>query len=1096
MIPAAGGKGKVKSSFTAFIAGMEESWKCFVISLLKNGIFIGFMISTEKAEQPISRKGFFCFICIYKGGEQMSFVHLHLHSPFSFLDGAGEIEEMAQKAAGFGMPALAVTDHDNVCAAVKFHKACRTAGIKPVQGVEITLENGSHLTLLARTNRAYRSICRVLTRAHLENERGEPLTPFSLLPELEEVVVLSGCRRGELASLILQGDYRKAYQRAGEYLAVFGRENFYIELQGGRLPGNRFLNQRLLELAQAYNIETAAANNVHYARHEDFIIHDLLTCVRTLTTVQEIHPQRPLNGENDLKSAFEMAELFNFCPRAGQNTLHIAGECEAVLAETGPHLPSYCPEPGKASDILKELAFAGAKSRYGKITTRVRERLERELQVIDQLGLSDYFLVVWDVARFARSRGIRYAGRGSAADSLVVYCLYISDVDSLERGLLFERFMSAERKGLPDIDIDFESRCRDDVIDYVYQRYGKERVARVATYNTFQARSAVRDIGKALGLSEEELGKIAKRLPHTHADNIRKVLMTLPELRNSPLFSERCRLLLDICEKIAGFPRFLGTHLGGVVISDIPLMHLTPLQKSALGPVICEFDKDDVEDLGLAKLDLLPLRTLSVISDAARFIEKSGQDFDYHTIPLDDKESYAMINQGETIGVFQLESPAQRALQAHFNASHMEDMVASMALIRPGPIKGNMVDPYIERRHGREEVTFLHPLLKPILEKTYGVVLFQEQVIEIATVIAGFSPGEADRLRRVMTHARSEKTMQEIGREFVQRSIANGIKKELAGDIFNCIRGYASYGFCEAHAAAFAATSFKTAYMVRHYPAEYYAAILNNQPMGFYPPYIICGEARRRGIIILPPDINASDSDFTVPGENIIRVGLKQVKGMSAGALTAIRQAREREPFKDSLDFLQRSRVNRDIMENLIKCGAMDSLRGNRRQSLIDLPAWMHYLKNEQSGEQAIFNMQEELAGSDFTDPVKRALEREILGLDIGPHFMAAWRSELQRRNIISSRDLKKLADGSRVSTAGLLFRPHRPPTRSGKITVFFSLTDEFGLTDVTMFETIYMKYGEYIFGEQKGPLLVKGILNRRGNGVSVIAREVCFLQE
>lgn len=1026
----------------------------------------------------------------------MSFVHLHTHSTFSFLDGASPVEELVKKATEWNMPALALTDHDNVCGAVKFYNAAREAGIKPVQGVELTMEGGGHLTVLARNSRGYAAICSLLTKAHVDNPRGEPAASFRSLEGLEEVIVLSGCRHGEINRLILQGQYKKACLRAQEHLDILGKDNYCIELQGGCLPGDFFLNYRLMELAGYLDIKIVASSNVHYAGHQDFIIHDLLTCIRTLTRVQDIHPLRPLNGENYIKSFTQMEKLFSSFPRALGNTVRIAGECDPVFNHKQPHLPCYSDTDGETPvQMLSRLAFEGARSRYGKVSRKVKARLDSEIEVIDKLGFADYFLVVWDVARYARSRGIRYAGRGSAADSLVVYCLYISEVDSLQRGLLFERFMSLERKGLPDIDIDFESRYRDEVIDYVYKRYGDERVARVATYNTFQVRSAIRELGKVLGFEEEELGRIAKKLPHTHADNIRKVLSTLPELKNSPLQEERFRLLLDVTEKIAGFPRFLGTHLGGVVISSIPLINLTPLQRSALGPIITQFDKDDVEELGLAKLDLLPLRTLTVISDATRYIKEGGQEFNYESIPLDDRASYDMINQGDTIGVFQLESPAQRSLQSHFNASHMEDMVASMALIRPGPIKGNMVEPYIARRHGQEEISYLHPLLKPILEKTYGVVLFQEQVIEIATAIAGFSPGEADRLRRVMTHARSEKVMQEIGAEFVEHSEKNGVAGDLAREIFACIRGYASYGFCEAHAAAFATTSFKTAYMIKHYPAQYYTAILNNQPMGFYPPYIICGEARRRGISLLPPDVNASRSDFQVENKKAIRVGLKYVRGMSSDALLRIAAERTREPFNSPLEFMERSGVNRDIMENLIKCGALDTLQENRRQMLMEVPTWMEYIKNKRNGEQELFknfNKAEEVA--DFSPREKEAMEREILGLDIRSHFMAELRAELSMRNIYSSMEVRKLPAGKHVQAAGLLFRPHRPPTRSGKIVVFFSLTDEFGLIDVSVFETVYMKYGDFIFGEQKGPLLVKGRISRRGNGVSILAQHISFL--
>jgi error-prone DNA polymerase len=1025
-----------------------------------------------------------------------SFVHLHCHSPFSFLDGASEIKDLVQRAGEMEMPAMAITDHDNLCAAVKFSQAARQAGIKPVQGVEITLEGGRHLTLLAQSQRGYSSLCQLLTYAHLNNLRGEPVVSQADLEKIEDIIMLSGCRRGVLAPLILQGRYREASEQAGFYRDLLGKEQFYVELQNTLLPGDRYLNHRLLELAQQVGVEVVASNNVHYTHHQEFFLYDLLTCVRTLTTVEEVHQERPLNGENYLKSSRQMEELFSFCPRALENSLHIAERCQPVFAKQELHFPRYPLNPGEdAAKLLRQLGLEGARRRYQVIKPEVARRLEYELNIIEQMGFSSYFLLVWDLARFARRENIRYAGRGSAADSLLAYCLYITEVDSLERDLLFERFMNPERVGMPDIDIDFEYRHRDRVIDYVYQRYGHDHVARVATYNTFRARSALRSLGKALGFSEEELDPLAKRLPHyACADQIRPLMTVLPELRNSPLEEPRYQLLLDACEKLAGFPRFLGMHLGGVVISDIPLINLTPLQKSGLGPVICQFDKDDVEDLGLVKLDLLSLRTLSAVQDAIYLIQENGGEVDYEHIPLDDQDSYEMIQRGETIGVFQLESPAQRALQARLGAVGMEDVIASMALIRPGPIKGNMVEPYIMRRQGQEEVTYLHPLLKPILQKTYGVVLFQEQVIEIARVIAGFSPGEADQLRRVMTHARSHKAMNEIGSNFIERATSNGIDEETARKIFACMAGYASYGFCEAHAAAFATTSFKTAYLLQHYPAAYYAALLNNQPMGFYPPRIIGNEARRRGIALLPPDVNLSEADFTVEimeeGKEAIRIGLKQVKGISTVALHSIISVRCQEPFHSVREFVQRSGLPRDNMENLVLCGAMDSLHQNRRCLLSQLSGWLEECRAGKCGEKLLFTEPGEEI-DDFSPEEKLAWEYSILGLEISEPRMLAWRKQLTARGFYSSRDLKDVPSGSLVQVAGMLLHPHRPPTRSGRITVFLSLEDEYGLIDVTVFEDVYMKYGSYIFGPQTGPLLVSGKLQRRGQGISVIARQV-----
>lgn len=1021
----------------------------------------------------------------------MSFIHLHTHSPFSFLDGGSAIEALVARAAELEMPALAITDHGNLCASVRFSQMAAAAGIKPIQGCEVTLENGSHLTLLARNTDGYSAICSLLTKAHLSHSRGQPQVCFNDLGKLHDTIVLSGCRNGELARLILKKDFHQAGQRAREYLNLLGRENLYIELQDNLLPGNRQLNHYLMQLAEALGLQVVASNNVHYANHEDFIVHDLLTCVRTLSKVQDVHLDRPLNGESYLKSSQQMKELFYYCPQALENTRRIAEACEPVFKEKMTHFPEFNLSGGDPVIHLRNLTFAGAQRRYGRINMQIKDRLEHELGVIEKMGFAGYFLAVYDLARYARREGIRYAGRGSAADSLVAYCLHITEVDSLERNLLFERFMSPERSEYPDIDIDFEARHRDRVIDYVYRKYGHDHVARVATYNTFRSRSAIRDIGKALGFNQVELDSIAKTMPfYSYADNIRALMEKLPELRNSPLYEKRFELLLGICEKIAGFPRFLATHLGGVVISDCPLVQLTPLQRSALGPVITQFDKDDVEELGLIKLDLLSLRTLSAVNDAVHSIHQSGQEFDYDSIPLDDKATYERIARGETIGMFQLESPAQRALQSRLEATQMEDIIASVAIIRPGPIKGNMVEPYIARRQGREKISYLNPRLEPILGKTYGVILYQEQVIEIASAIAGFTPGEADQLRRVMTHARSHQAMEDIGRNFVEKSVQNGVDAETAAAIFTGMAGYASYGFCEAHAAAFATTSYKTAYLLEHYPAEYYAALLNHQPMGFYSSNIICTEARRRGIKILPPDINLSHKDFQAK-RNAIRIGLKQVKGIREGEMASLLEARKEGPFLTLADLMKRSCLAVDTAENLIKCGVLDSLSDNRRSLLFLLP----YM--ERKGEPATleFEVPADSDMLDFHPDEKRYLEYSILGIAIHDHYMASIRPQLSKRNILSSQDIQNKPNNAVVQVCGLLFRPHRPPTRSGRITVFLSLEDEFGLTDVTVFEDIYMRYGHLIFGHQEGPLVIKGRLQRRGKGISVTALHLSFLK-
>jgi len=1005
------------------------------------------------------------------------FVHLHVHSPYSFQDGASAIADLVNRAAGAGMTALALTDHANVSGAVRFARAAAQAGLKPIQGAEITTTQGHHLTLLARDARGYANLCRLLTHAHLDHPRGQPRSDRRHLEEYRDgIIALSGCRKGEIPSLILHRRYREAVTAAKRYRDIWGRD-FYLELSETLLPGSRFLNHRLAELGETLDIPVAATNNVHYARPEDFPVHDLLTCARLKISVEEAHPDRPLNGENYLKTEAEMARFLAWCPRALQNTLDIAARCEPVL-EPADRFPDFPLPEGKTAHLfLRELVREGAQKRYGRITHAISERLDRELRIIEKLGFAGYFLVVWDVVNFAREQGIRSAGRGSAGASAVAYCLFLSEVDPIARNLVFERFLSLERAEMPDIDLDFDARYRDRVTRYVYDRYGEERVAAVATYSTYQARSAVRDLGQVLGYPPAEIDALAKSLPWIRANQIVPALEHFPELRRGPWREERYRRLFEFCGRIADFPRFLGTHLGGLIVTKDPVTTVSPLQMAAKGIAIAQFDRDDVEDLRLVKLDLLSLKTLSVLEDAAGTI--GGLRYD--KLPLNDRPTYKMLSSGETVGVFQLESPAQRALQKKLRPTGIEDVVASVALIRPGPVKGNMVEPFVARRQGREKVTHLHPELASILGKTYGVVLFQEQVIAIATAMAGFTPGEADALRRLMTHARSKEEMRKTGEEFVRRAVARGIEEQTAREVFAGLEGYAGYGFCEAHAAAFGTTAYWTAYLATHHPAHFFAALLNNQPMGYYSPATLANEARLRGLRFLPPDVNAGGEVFTLE-EGAIRIPLSRVRGMDRSTLADLLA---RRPFRSPVDFRQRTRVGKDTLENLILCGALDSLHPNRRELL----AWLPSVPAR--SPQTALNTGPPRRLPDFSPVEKHILEHRILGLDIGRHYMTFWRSLLRKEGYLTGGELKTRPGNTWIKTAGLPVRPHRPPTRSGRTVVFFSLEDETGLTDVTLFEDVYQRYGQHLFGPRRHPLRVEGILERRDRGVSLTARVI-----
>lgn len=1051
------------------------------------------------------------------------FVHLHVHSPYSFLDGASSIKSLVEAAASYDMPALAITDHNNLSAAVQFHQTAAAAGIKPIIGAEVTLVGGHHLTLLAQDSAGYASLCRILTHAHLTQPRLEPATTIEILhTHSQGIIALSGCRRGEVPALILQRRFDEAEAAARRCRDIFGADHFLLEMQNLLLPGDKALNVRLAELAERIDVGVVATNNVHHHRPDGFPIHDVLTCARTLTRLDDVHLERRLNARAYFRSEQEMRDAFCEHPQAVEATGRIAEMCEPALHPGEYRFPIYpTPEGETAFDMLKRLTAQGARRRYGEIKGEVARRIRHELYVIRKLGFQDYFLAVWDLAQFARGKGIRYAGRGSAADSLVAYCLGLTSVDPIARGLLFERFMSLERAAPPDIDLDFQAELRDDVTNYVIAKYGQEHVGAVATYNTFRARSAVRDLGKAMGFPMEDLDYLSKRLPYMAADAIDAAFDHVPELRNSNIPRERYHKMLEICTAVAGFPRHLSTHLGGVVITGQPILDLTPLQMAAKGVPVIHFDKDDVEDLGLIKLDLLCLRMLSAVEDSVRSIQSREPGFEYDTIPYDDKRAYDVVASTESVGIFQLESPAQRALHARLQPDRFEDLVAAVALIRPGPILADMVDPYLERRRGREPVTYLHPALERILSKTYGVVLFQEQVIEIATAIAGFTPGEADQLRRAMTHQRSWEEMERIGEHFIKRAKEFGVVDEVAREIFSYIRAYAGYGFCEAHAAAFADTAYKTAYLKAHYPAEFYASLLSNQPMGFWPPNTIIWEAKRSGIPILPPDVNRSEAKFTVeevdapsrnggPGKRkAIRVGLIQIRGIGESSLKALREAQKAGPFASLEDFClrvnpphdRRARVDRDLIRNMILCGAFDSLRPNRRQALWELDLALNSagdvdgspkLEMRRGGTEALPSQQSRgtgaLAGErapakpprieDFSPREKWHHEFDILGIAMQKHPISLIRQRLRREGVVTTQEARNSRNGRRVKVTGVIIRPHRPPTKSGRTVVFFTLEDETGLLDVTVFDSIYQRCGKAIFTQ---PIVtVAGRLDRR----------------
>ncbi|MBN1458495.1 MAG: DNA polymerase III subunit alpha [Armatimonadetes bacterium] len=1067
------------------------------------------------------------------------FVHLHVHSVFSFQDSVCPLDRLVARVAELGMGAVAVTDHDGMYGAVRFYRAAREAGVKPILGAEVTTEGGHHLTLLAETQRGYGNICRMATAGHFrvlremtkggasaQQLRKEPRCPLSVVAKCADgVVALSGCRRGEVPAAVRRGDMQTARKAVRRFQEVFGQDRFFVELCLEE-PGHRdrAVIARLAALAEEMDAPIVATNNVHYLTPDEAPVHDLLACMQTLTTRREWHASRRRGAVRYLKSPREMMEEFSAYPEAIANTVQIAEMCKVELGIGELHFPhfrmreyqgegkpAWWPREGAevegkpAEQLLEWLCWEGAEKRYdasaehlrSSPTSPVSARLRHELNIIRGLGLCEYFLVVWDMVEEARARGIRCSGRGSAADSLVAYVLGITQVDPLAARLLFERFLNPERRGMPDIDIDFDSRRRDEMIEYVARRYGPDHTAMVATVNTFHARSAIREVGKALEVPERLLNHLCRLMPHIGAGKIRESIAKLPELRGSGFDAVALKELLDICEAIDGFPRHLSVHLGGVVISRDPITDFTPLEVSAKGVIVCQFDKDDIEALGLVKMDMLGLRILAAVEEARHIIQETrGKEVDLHALPLDDPKTYELLRSTKTIGLFQLESPGMRGLLSGLQPTHFEDIIANISLFRPGPMQADMIGPFLARRHGKEEVTYLHPSVRPALEETYGVILYQEQVLEVASALAGLTFGQSDTLRRAMTHHRSPEEMEKVREVFMEGCLRRGVEGEAAEEAFRRLSAFAAYGFCKAHAASFAIIAYETAYLKAHYPAEFLAGILSNQPMGFYPPEVIVNEAKHCGVKLLPVDINRSRDRYWVE-EGAIRVGLAQVRGLSAAGLRSIFAAREAGgPFSSLREFCARTGLARPMVANLIRAGAFAAMRPARELlwELNEIGATGARRRDRrQTAKGQLALPTAETKGATVRLPAmttreQAASELATMGVSLQRHPLYFARERLHALGVRSCRQLEALPDGKWVRVAGIVIARQRPPIKSGQTIVFITLEDETGLIEVTVFERVYKRWGKTIFSSNI--LVIDGVLQKKGRyGTVVLGR-------
>ncbi len=1014
------------------------------------------------------------------------YVELHAHSYFSLLDGASSPEALVERAAQLGMTALALTDHDAVYGAVRFESAARAAGIHPIFGAELTLVDGSHLTLLVENERGWGNLCWLISQARGNAPKGQAALPRQLLEgHSTGLIALSGCHKSEIASALLRGDPRAATEAACFYRDVFGADRFWIELQHHKQPGTPKLLFKLVTLARQIGVGYVATNNVHYATKDSHELQDVLTCIRQGTTLDDPLGGRRSNVEYYLKSARQMAELFTSYPAALTNTRRIAERCHFVPQYGLQDLPAFPTPVGLSEeDYLRQLCEEGLSQRFPDRPVAAVIALDHELKVITRAGLANYFLIVWDIVRFARENGIRCQGHGSSANSLVAYLLAISPIDPLAHHLVFERFLSDERRSVPDIDIDFMADRREEVIQYVYARYGADYTAMACTFVTFRERSARREVGKVLGLPPE---LIESAVRNVHARN-RGVLSQEGGSEGSDESggfsageSEQKAQYDRLCAQIKGLPRHLGIHNGGMIITGAPLAMRVPTEPATMPDrVVCQWDKNGLEDAGLIKIDVLGLRMLSAIAETVRILgETRGAPPDLDNLTLDDPDVYAMISRADTIGVFQVESRAQAQVLPRIQPRAFADLIVSISLIRPGPVQGNMVHPYLRRRLHEEPVTYVHPLLEPALAETLGVILFQEQVLKVARDLGQFTAGQGEQLRRALGKNEADDIMR-FQTAFVAGAEANGVASAVAAEVFGQLKAFGGYSFPKSHAAAFAVLVYQSAWLKCHYPAAFYTALLNNQPMGFWSPAVIVNDARHHGIRILAVDVNHSRADCTFE-DGGIRIGFRYVRGLGEAGANWLEAARGAIPFRDLVDFCARTRLRipRKLVERLILVGAMDNWNIARRQLL-----WELGQVRRSDDELDLAFVHEAITLPALSRAEALRAEYMILGLSTGDHIMALYRAALDDAGILGSTALTRCADGERVRVAGQVVVHQSPPTAKGHH--FVTLEDEFGMMNVIARPAVYAEYASVI--REVPLLLVEGVVQKNGGVVNLLA--------
>ncbi len=1059
------------------------------------------------------------------------FVHLHVHSEYSLLDGACRISELVSRAKALKMKSMALTDHGNMFGAIKFYECAREKGIKPIIGFETYVapesrfkkdggkEHIYHLTLLAENNAGYKNLLKLTTSSYLEGFYYKPRVDKEILNEYSKgIICLSGCMKSEINQHLTNGNYDKALESASQYKDIFGVDNYFVELQDNKIEGQDKLVNMAVRISQDLGLNTVVTNDVHYMNPEDSFAHDALLCINTGKLLQDTKRMRFCTNEFYFKTQKQMKEIFRDMPEALMNTLIISDRCCVELSLDEMHLPKFIPrkdsccyKPGITnSQFLRELCRYGALKIYKNIDKTIDERLEHELKVIEETGFVDYFLIVWDFIDFAKRHHIPATGRGSGAGSLVAYVLGITNIDPIKYDLLFERFLNSERISMPDLDIDFCAEGREKVIQYVRERYGGDNnVAQIITFGTMKAKAVIRDVGRVMNIPLSVVNKVAKLIPSTLGVTLQEALEQEPELKTLYENEKQIREVFDVSSKLEGLCRHVSTHAAGVVISDESLTNYIPLAKNR-DIVITQFDDVTlVEKIGLLKADFLGVRKLTVIDKAIKLIKSTkGNELNIDDIPLNDKNTYKLLSRGDVKGVFQVEtSRGFRDLLRRLKPEKFEDILPLVALYRPGPLQSGMVDSFINCRHGKKEITYLHPKLETILKETYGLIVYQEQVMRIANKLGGFTLNEADNLRKAMGKKKPE-VMARFKNQFINGAVQNNIPKEIAERIFELMEYFAGYGFNKSHSAAYALICYQTAYLKANYPTQYMAAQMTCEKQNNVKIVGYMNECHRMGIELLSPCVNESYSDFTIVSGKKITFGLGAIKNVGEKAIESIISTRKREgKFSSILDFFKRvdlRLVNKQVIESLIKPGCFDALPGHRAQLFegIDvlLQVGAQANKDLRMGQMGLFKTQEKIIDSKLPDTErwseKQVLkaEKESLGFYVSSHPLKRFKKIIERYSSTSTENLQEMTEGEEVLIGGIIDNIKRTTTKKGDPIAYFTIEDMEGVVKCVLFKNELTTLKNLLHDEEV--VFIKGRVSFRDTEPSIRVTEIFLAKE